>query len=129
MTMCRMSSRWPGRATFSSCAAPKRLRRGLIDANVLEALGQEGILVNIARGSIVDEPALIAALYAGTIRAAALDVFVGEPNVAEELRRSDRVVMAAHIGTQTEDVRRKRKELMLDNLLAFFAGKSVISPV
>ena len=111
------------------CCPETPLTRGLIDANVLEALGQEGILVNIARGGIVDEPALIAALDAGTIRAVALDVFVGEPNVAEALRKSDRVVMAAHIGTQTEDVRRKRKELTLGNLLAFFAGKSVISPV
>ena len=78
------------------CCPETPQTRGLIDANVLEALGQEGILVNIARGGIVDEPALIAALDAGTIRAAALDVFVGEPNVAEALRKSDRVVMAAH---------------------------------
>lgn len=103
--------------------------RGLITAKVLQALGSEGILVNIARGKVVDEAALISALQNGVIRAAALDVFANEPDVPEALRRSDRLVAVPHIGTQIKDVRRKRKELTIANLQAYFSGNPVLGPV
>lgn len=96
--------------------------RGMIGESVLQALGPQGTLVNIARGPVVDEPALVRAIEAGTIRAAALDVYVDEPRVPEALRASDRVVLAPHIGTQIEDVRDKRKRLFIENLQAHFAG-------
>lgn len=99
--------------------------RGLVDAGVLQALGPDGTLVNIARGPIVDEGALIEALETRTIRAAALDVYANEPRVPEKLRASDRVVLAAHIGTQIQDVREKRKRIFIQNLRDYFAGRSI----
>ncbi|MEQ8196123.1 MAG: NAD(P)-dependent oxidoreductase, partial [Rhodospirillales bacterium] len=103
--------------------------RGLITADVLKALGPDGILINIARGACVDEPALIQALKDGTIWGAGLDVFVDEPVVPEELRTLDNVVCVPHIGTSTLDIRRIRKEKCVENLKLFFDGKPVLSPV
>lgn len=99
--------------------------RGLIDAEVLGALGPDGTLVNIARGPVVDEDALIEALEKGTIRAAALDVYANEPHVPERLRNSDRAVLVAHIGTQIQDVREKRKHFFIQNLQDHFAGRPI----
>jgi lactate dehydrogenase-like 2-hydroxyacid dehydrogenase len=96
--------------------------RGLIDASVLAELGRDGTLVNIARGSIVDEPALLAALQNGTIAGAGLDVFSGEPVVSEALRALPNVVMTPHIGGRTHDAIAATAQLMLANLDAFFAG-------
>jgi hydroxypyruvate reductase len=101
--------------------------RGLINAEVLEALGPQGTLVNIARGPIVDERAMIRALESGSIRAAALDVFEDEPRVPEELRRSDRVVLTPHVGTQIEDVREKRKRYFIQNLQDHFEGRPIMA--
>ncbi|MEX2450583.1 MAG: 2-hydroxyacid dehydrogenase [Rhodospirillales bacterium] len=103
--------------------------RGLITTDVLKALGPDGILINIARGACVDEPALIQALKDGTIWGAGLDVFVDEPNVPEELRTLDNVVCVPHIGTSTLDIRKIRKEKCVENLKLFFDGKDVLSPV
>lgn len=100
--------------------------RGLIDADILAALGSGGTLVNIARGPVVDEPALIEALESETIRAAALDVYANEPHVPERLRRSDRVVLVAHIGTQIQDVRDKRKRFFIQNLQDHFEGRAIM---
>jgi len=100
--------------------------RGLVSAEVIEALGPQGTLVNIARGPVVDEAAMIRALEAGSIRAAALDVFEDEPNVPEALRKSDRVVLSAHIGTQIEDVREKRLRYCIRNLQDHFAGRPIM---
>lgn len=102
--------------------------RGLIDARVLKALGPQGILVNIARGAVVDEDALITALQDGTIRAAASDVFVHEPKVPEALRKLDNAVLVPHIGSSTEDVRRIRNEKVVANLKAYFAGEPLPEP-
>lgn len=99
--------------------------RGMITASVLKALGEDGILVNIARGKIVDEEALTDALENGSIKAAACDVFADEPRVSERLRTSERLVAVPHIGSQLSDVRQKRKELALANLQAFFAGEKM----
>ena len=101
----------------------------LVDASVLEALGEDGILVNIARGSIVDEPALVEAIQNGRIAGAALDVFDDEPNVPAELIASDRVVLTPHIASGTVDTRRAMGELMLANLEAYGTGKDLITPV
>ncbi|MGI9522853.1 MAG: 2-hydroxyacid dehydrogenase [Hyphomicrobiaceae bacterium] len=98
---------------------------GLITADVLKALGPDGILVNVSRGVVVDEPALIKALQDGTIKAAGLDVFLNEPDVGADLRALPNAVLLPHIGTATSDVMRIRKELTVANLLAFFKGKDV----
>jgi hydroxypyruvate reductase len=103
--------------------------RKLIDAAVLEALGPKGYLINVARGSVVDEAALITALQNGTIAGAALDVFENEPNVPEALRAADNVVLVPHIGSATVATRHAMAALAFDNLRAFFAGERPPTPV
>ncbi|GJE27997.1 2-ketogluconate reductase [Methylobacterium organophilum] len=103
--------------------------RGLVDAAVLAALGPEGIVVNVARGSLVDEPALIAALQAGTIHAAGLDVFAGEPHVPEALLGLENVVLLPHVGSGSVHTRRAMGRLQVDNLIAWFDGKGPLTPV
>lgn len=103
--------------------------RHLIDARILAALGPEGRLVNIARGSVVDQPALIAALSARAIAGAALDVYADEPRVPEALLALDNVVLAPHIASATHATRAVMGNLMIDNLLAHFAGKKLLTPV
>lgn len=95
----------------------------LVDAGVLAALGAEGTLVNIARGSVVDEPALITALQAGTIKAAALDVYANEPKVPEALSALKNVVLFPHLGSSTRETRLAMGQLTLANLNAHFAGE------
>jgi lactate dehydrogenase-like 2-hydroxyacid dehydrogenase len=103
--------------------------RKLIDAKVLQALGPTGYLINVARGSVVDEAALIAALQAGTIAGAALDVFENEPHVPEALRALDNVVLVPHIGSATVATRQAMANLAFENLRAFFAGGTPPTPV
>lgn len=103
--------------------------RRLVNAEVLAALGPDGFLVNAARGTIVDEPALVEALKKGTIAGAGLDVFENEPNVPEALWSMDNVVLMPHRGSGTHETRRKMAELCRSNLDAFFAGKPVPTPV
>jgi lactate dehydrogenase-like 2-hydroxyacid dehydrogenase len=103
--------------------------RKLIDAEVLSALGPKGILVNVARGSVVDEAALIDALERGVIGGAALDVFEDEPNVPERLRALPQVVLVPHIGSATTDTRQAMADLAAGNLREFFAGRPVLTPV
>lgn len=103
--------------------------RNLVNGRVIAALGPEGSLINISRGSVIDEPALIAALQSGTLGAAGLDVFATEPRVPEALRAMDNVVLSPHIGTQTHDARRAMGDLTVDNLHAHFAGRELLSPV
>lgn len=103
--------------------------RNLIDAGVLEALGPRGILINMARGSVVDEPALIAALRNRTIFAAGLDVFVNEPKVPRELVAMDNVVLLPHLGSASVHTRNAMDKLVLDNLLSFAAGRGPLTPV
>jgi lactate dehydrogenase-like 2-hydroxyacid dehydrogenase len=104
-----------------TCALTPATRK-LINAPVLDALGADGFLVNIARGAVVDEPALIAALTNKKIAGAALDVFVDEPNVPAELMRMDNVILLPHIGTATREVRAGRMEKLLHDVHAHFAG-------
>jgi lactate dehydrogenase-like 2-hydroxyacid dehydrogenase len=103
--------------------------RNLIDAEVLEALGPDGILINMARGSVVDEPALIAALEHKTVMAAGLDVFAKEPHVPKELMAMNNVVLFPHIGSASVFTRAKMDQLMVDNILAWAAGKPPLTPV
>jgi hydroxypyruvate reductase len=103
--------------------------RKLVDAEVLRALGPNGCVVNVARGSVIDETALIEALKAGTIAGAALDVFEAEPNVPQALREMDNVVMTPHIGSATAQTRRAMAELAFANLDAKLGGKPVLTPV
>jgi hydroxypyruvate reductase len=97
--------------------------RKLINAEVLQALGPKGYLVNVARGSVVDEAALIEALQKGAIAGAALDVFENEPHVPETLRALDNVVLVPHIGSATRATRGAMAALAFENLRAFFAGE------
>ena len=103
--------------------------RGLIDAAVLRALGPQGILVNIARGSVVDETALIEALEQGVIAGAALDVFAREPDVPERLRALPQVVLTPHIGSATGATRQAMADLAFANLREHFAGRRPPTPV
>lgn len=101
----------------------------MIDAEVLDALGPEGILINMARGSVVDEPALIKALQQKRIMAAGLDVFAREPDVPQELIAMDNVVLFPHLGSASVFTREKMDQLIVDNILAWAAGKPPLTPV
>lgn len=101
----------------------------IVNAEVLEALGPEGTLINVARGSVVDQPALLKALARGSLGAAGLDVFEGEPRVPEALFAMDQVVLQPHVGSSTHETRKAMGDLAVDNLRAHFAGKPVLTPV
>ena len=101
----------------------------MINAEVLKALGPQGILINMARGSVVDEPALIEALKSRTIYSAGLDVFAKEPNVPKELLDMDHIVLFPHLGSSTEVTRAAMDQLVVDNILAWAAGKPPLTPV
>ena len=103
--------------------------RNLINADVLEALGPKGILINIARGSVVDEPALIAALRDKKIFSAGLDVFVHEPKVPKELMEMENVVLFPHLGSASVYTRAAMDQLVVDNLLSWASGKGPLTPV
>jgi hypothetical protein len=103
--------------------------QNLINADVLRALGSNGILINMARGSVVDESALIAALKDRTIYSAGLDVFAKEPEVPKELLEMDHVVLFPHLGSSTEVTRAAMDQLLVDNILAWAAGKPPLTPV
>jgi len=101
----------------------------MINAEVLKALGPNGILINMARGSVVDEPALIAALKSRTIYSAGLDVFAKEPHAPKELLEMDHVCLFPHLGSSTEETRAAMDRLVVDNILAWTAGKPPLTPV
>ncbi len=101
----------------------------MINADVLKALGPRGVLINVARGSVVDEPALVQALKSGTILAAGLDVFAAEPNVPDELKSMQNVVLLPHIGSASVVTRNAMDQLVVDNLKTWFAGKPALTPV
>jgi lactate dehydrogenase-like 2-hydroxyacid dehydrogenase len=103
--------------------------KNLINAEVLKALGPDGILINMARGSVVDEEALIAALKDKTILSAGLDVYLREPEVPAELIAMDSVVLFPHLGSASVHTRTQMDQLVVDNLLAWAAGKPPLTPV
>ena len=111
-------------------ACPERAEtRNVVNGEVLQALGEQGFLVNIARGSVVDEHALIEALSKKTIAGAGLDVFADEPRVPRALIALENCVLTAHIGTSTQEIRAQRSALLLANLRAHFAGRPLLTPV
>jgi len=101
----------------------------MISAEVLDALGPTGILINMARGSVVDEPALIKALTEKRIMAAGLDVFAKEPQVPQELIAMDNVVLFPHVGSASVHTRDRMDQLVVDNIVAWAAGKPPLTPV
>jgi lactate dehydrogenase-like 2-hydroxyacid dehydrogenase len=125
--------------TWKSCASPVALAedsdvlcviiaataetRNIVNAEVLKALGPNGLLINIARGTVVDEDALLAALNGGTIAGAGLDVFVNEPNIREEFFSAPNTVLMPHQGSATVETRVAMGELVLANIAAHFAGE------
>lgn len=102
---------------------------GIVDVAVLDALGPDGILVNVSRGSTVDEPALLAALEAGRIKAAGLDVFLNEPAIDRRFAALGTVALAPHHASGTVETRRAMGQLVRDNLAAHFAGRPLLTPV
>ncbi len=111
------------------CAPGGPATRHVVDAAVLKALGPDGTLINIARGSLVDQAALIDALQQGLLGAAALDVFQDEPRVPEALCALGNVILTPHIGSMTVETRLAMGTLALDNLAAHFAGARLPSEV
>jgi lactate dehydrogenase-like 2-hydroxyacid dehydrogenase len=103
--------------------------RALVSADVLAALGPDGFLVNVARGSVVDQDALVTALASGALGGAALDVFAAEPQVPNELFALDNVVLLPHIGSATVETREAMAQLVLRNLERFLADGTLVTPV
>jgi lactate dehydrogenase-like 2-hydroxyacid dehydrogenase len=103
--------------------------KNLINADILDALGPDGVLINMARGSVVDEPALIAALRERRIASAGLDVFADEPAVPATLTALDHVVLLPHVGSASLHTRQMMDQLTVDNLLAYAVGKPPLTPV
>jgi len=101
--------------------------KNIVNAEVLAALGRKGTLINIARGSIVDEPALVAALAAGTIKGAGLDVFADEPHIPAPLLSMDNVVLLPHVGSATRETRQAMGDLCKANLDAWFANRKTLT--
>jgi hydroxypyruvate reductase len=103
--------------------------KALINADVLKALGPKGFLINVARGSVADQPALVAALLNGTIAGAGLDVFADEPNAPAELFNLPNVVLTPHMASGTVSTRTAMADLAFGNLSAHFAGQPLLTPV
>ncbi len=101
----------------------------LVNAEVIAALGPTGVIVNVARGSVIDEQALIAALKDGKILGAGLDVFANEPNVPDELKALQNTVLLPHVGSASVSTRDAMDQLVVDNLIHWFSGKPPITPI
>lgn len=109
------------------CASADTDTRGLIGSHVLDALGPDGMLVNVARGAIVDEPVLLRYLRERLIAGAALDVFHNEPNIAREFGELDNVILQPHQSSATRETRASMGALVRDNLGAYFAGRPLLT--
>ena len=116
-------ARWADFLIVSSAGGAQT--RGLVSAEVLAALGPEGFLVNISRGTVVDEQALVQALAEKRIAGAGLDVYEDEPNVPPALLALDNVVLLPHVASATRETRQAMADLVLDNLASFFASGAV----
>ncbi|MCO5090765.1 2-hydroxyacid dehydrogenase [Bosea sp. (in: a-proteobacteria)] len=115
--------------TLISVAPGGAATRHLIDAAVLKALGPDGVLINVGRGSVVDQAALIAALRDKTILSAGLDVFEDEPRVPAELIAIEQAVLLPHIGSASVHTRQAMGQLVVDNLVSWFEGRGPLTPV
>ena len=102
---------------------------GLVDAEVLSKLGPDGFLVNIARGSVIDEPALVDALQSKTIAGAGLDVFAHEPHVPEQLLELENVVLLPHLGSGTRETRADMASVVLENLRSYLEHGTLVTPI
>ena len=111
------------------CIPGGEATRNIISYDVLEALGEKSYLINVARGSVVDEVALVQALNQKKIAGAALDVYVNEPKVSQELLDSDRLLLLPHIASNTEETFAEMESLVFDNLLNYFSKGSLLTPV
>jgi lactate dehydrogenase-like 2-hydroxyacid dehydrogenase len=120
-------ARWADQLVLTCAGGPST--HHLVSAEVLAALGPRGFLVNVSRGSVVDEPALVEALCAGTIAGAALDVFEDEPRVPAALLGLDNVVLLPHVGSGTNETRNAMADLVLGNLRAFYAEGRLLTPL
>jgi lactate dehydrogenase-like 2-hydroxyacid dehydrogenase len=120
-------ARWSDILVVSCAGGPET--KHLVTARVLEALGPDGILVNIARGSVVDEAALIAALECGSLGGAGLDVLEAEPGGPVALRRSERVVLTPHVGSATRETRTAMERLVVENVRSVVETGRVQTPV
>ena len=101
----------------------------LVNANVLQKLGKNGFLINIARGTVIDQKALIYALQNNIIRGAGLDVFENEPNVPDDLINLSNVILTPHIGSATVETRYDMGKLVYDNIVQMLTTNTTISPV
>ncbi|WP_213739548.1 2-hydroxyacid dehydrogenase [Bradyrhizobium sp. dw_411] len=101
----------------------------MVNADVMKALGPRGVIINVARGSVIDEVAMIAALKSGAILAAGLDVFANEPAVPDELKAMQNVVLLPHIGSASVVTRNAMDQMVVDNLKTWFAGKPPLTPI
>ncbi len=120
-------ARWADALVLSCAGGPET--RHLVSAEVLDALGPSGFLVNVSRGSVVDEAALVRALAERRIAGAALDVFEDEPRVPEALLGMEQVVLLPHVGSGTEETRGAMADLVLENLRAFYAEGRLVTPL
>jgi hydroxypyruvate reductase len=114
---------------LAAAGAPKGAAPPLVDRAVIDALGPRGIFVNVARGWLVDEPALVAALAERRLGAAGLDVFYDEPAVPETLTRLDNIVMTPHVASATEETAVAMGDNVVGNLVSWFAGRGALTPV
>lgn len=120
-------ARWAD--VLAVCARPTPENAGMVDAAMLDALGAQGVLINVARGSLVDEDALIAALKAGRIAAAGLDVFAEEPTVPARWQGVPNTVLTPHLGGATREAIADAYALAVENLTRVFSGRPVINPL
>jgi lactate dehydrogenase-like 2-hydroxyacid dehydrogenase len=117
-------------ATFLIVAVPDTPQtEGMVNADVLRALGPDGFLVNVSRGAVVDEEALVKALAANEIAGAGLDVFRGEPKVQEVLLNYENVILSPHRAAFTHEATLRMRDMMIENLKAHFAGRAVPNPI
>ena len=120
-------ARWANILVLTCVGGPQT--QNLISTQELEALGPTGLLVNVSRGTVVDEKALVAALQNKSIGGAGLDVYLGEPHVPAELKAMPNVVLLPHIASATIETRRAMEQMVLDNLAAFFDKGGVLNAV
>jgi lactate dehydrogenase-like 2-hydroxyacid dehydrogenase len=114
---------------LAAAGGPKGQGKPIVDRAIIEALGSRGIFVNVARGWLVDEPALVEALTSGRLGAAGLDVFYDEPNVPAALLTLDNVVLTPHIASSTEETAKAMGDCVVDNLVSWFEGRGALNPV
>jgi lactate dehydrogenase-like 2-hydroxyacid dehydrogenase len=122
-------ARWSDLLVLAAAGRPKGTAAPIVDRTILEALGPRGVFVNVARGWLVDEPALVELLASARLGAAGLDVFDDEPRVPEALLTLDNVVLTPHIASNTEETAAAMGETVVANLASWFAGKGALTPI